>query len=202
MSSRLPLPLRDLVDQIGKLPGLGPKSALRVAMSLLEWPEAETRRLGQSIYSLRDNLCLCDRCGGLASQSPCPICADEARSRDTMCLVAEWDSLLALENGGFYHGQYMVLGGLLDPVRKKDSQSLDLERLQNRLAEGEIKELILALGSTLEAENTASFLKQILARRFPGLRVSRLAQGIPLGSEIKFMDKETLRQSLRYRQDF
>lgn len=188
------------MEQLGKLPGMGPKSALRVAMTLLRWPEGETRRLGESIAGLRDNLCLCNRCGGLAASSPCPICADPERSTKQLCVVAEWDGLLAMEKGGFYDGQYMILGGLLTPLQHIDSQTLDLDRLKQRLKEGEIEEVILALGTTLEAENTASFIKKLLERNFPGVRVTRLAQGIPLGAEVKHMDKETLRQSLKYRQ--
>ena len=195
MSARIPEPLRELVEQLSRLPGLGPKSAMRVAMTLLKWPEAETRRLGRNVHDLRDRLHLCSRCGGLSGTDP------PARQRDTLCLVAEWDSMLALDEGGFYHGQYMILGGLLAPLEKVDSESLDLERLVRRLEEGEIAELILALGATLEAENTASFIKGLVRQRFPGVKVSRLAQGIPLGAEVKYMDKETLRQSLQYRQN-
>lgn len=201
MSSRIPEPLRELVEQLARLPGLGPKSAMRVAMTLLKWPEAETRRLGRNVYDLRDKLHLCSRCGGLSATDPCAVCDDATRQRDTLCLVTEWDSMLTLDEGGFYHGQYMILGGLLAPLEKVDSESLDLERLVRRLEEGEITELILALGATLEAENTASFIKSLVRQRFPGVKVSRLAQGIPLGAEVKYMDRETLRQSLQYRQD-
>lgn len=196
----LPEPLRALVEQLARLPGLGPKSALRLAMTLLEWPEAETRRLGSAIAGLRDGLCLCSRCGAPAASDPCPICTDGARARDTLCLVPEWDALLALESGGFYHGQYMVLGGLLEPLQDRNSRSLEFERLAERLSEGEIKELILALGSTLEAENTVTYIKKAMSEKFPQITVTRLAQGIPLGAQVKFMDKETLRQSLRFRQ--
>lgn len=196
----LPQPLQALVEQLAKLPGLGPKSALRLAMTLLEWPEAETRRLGKSIIDLRDGLCLCSRCGAPAAADPCPICSAVDRSRDTLCLVPEWDALLALENGGFYRGQYMVLGGLLDPLQNRNSRSLEIGRLLERLAEGDIAELILALGSTLEAENTVTYIKKTVSEKFPHIKISRLAQGIPLGAQVKFMDKETLRQSLRFRQ--
>ena len=201
MDHRIPEPLKALVEQLARLPGLGPKSAMRVAMTLLKWPETETRRLGKGIHDLRDNLHLCSRCGGLSSTDPCPVCADAGRARDTLCLVTEWDSMLTLDEGGFYRGQYMILGGLLAPLERMDSESLDLDRLTRRLDEGEVTELILALGATLEAENTASFIRQMARKRFPHIRVSRLAQGIPLGAEVKYMDKETLRQSLQYRQD-
>ncbi|MDR2055029.1 MAG: recombination mediator RecR [Desulfovibrio sp.] len=202
MHSRAPAPLRALVEQLAHLPGMGPKSALRAAMALLKWPESETRRLGASIHGLRDALRLCSRCGGLTAADPCEICADAARARDILCLVAEWDSMLALDEGGFYHGQYMILGGLLDPLARKNLETLEVDRLLRRLAEGEVQELVLALGATLEADNTASFIRRLVDGRFPRLKVSRLAQGIPLGAEVKYMDRETLRQSLRYRQEF
>ena len=201
MHERIPEPLKALVEQLSRLPGLGPKSAMRAAMALLKWPEAETRRLGRGIHDLRDNLHLCSRCGGLSSCDPCAVCSDTERARDTLCLVTEWDSMLTLDEGGFYHGQYMILGGLIAPLERMDSDSLDMDRLVKRLAEGEVQELILALGATLEAENTASFIRQMLRKQFPAVRVSRLAQGIPLGAEVKYMDKETLRQSLQFRQD-
>ena len=200
MNGRVPEPLSALVTQLARLPGLGPKSAMRVAMTLLKWPEAQTRNLGQSIAALRDSLRLCSRCGGLSATDPCPVCADPERDRGTLCLVTEWDSMLTLDEGGFYRGQYMILGGLLAPLEHADASALDLDRLTRRLAEGEITELILALGATIEAENTASFLREMVSRRFPGIRVSRLAQGLPLGAEVKYMDRETLRQSLRFRQ--
>lgn len=200
MQDRIPEPLKALVAQLTRLPGLGPKSAMRAAMALLKWPEAETRRLGRGIHDLRDNLHLCSRCGGFTATDPCPLCSDVDRVRDTLCLVAEWDSLLTLDEGGFYHGQYMILGGLLAPLEHMDANTLDMNRLLYRLAEGEVQELILALGATIEAENTASFVRQTVRDKFPNVRISRLAQGIPLGAEVKFMDKETLRQSLQYRQ--
>ncbi len=197
---RIPEPLRALVDTLARLPGLGPKSAMRVAMILLKWPVAETKRFGASIYELRDKLHLCSRCGGLTEKEPCVICADSRRVEDVLCLVSEWDAMLALDEGGFFNGQYVILGGLLAPLDQKDASHLDLERLNSRLAEGRVKELILALGATVEAENTASFIRGLVSRNFPDVRITRLAQGIPLGGEVKFMDRETLRQSLQFRQ--
>ena len=198
---RIPEPLQAVVDQLSRLPGFGPKSAMRAAMCFLKWPEAETRRLGTSIYELRDRLHLCPRCGSLTEVTPCPLCQDAARQRDSLCLVADWDSLLTIESGGFYTGQYLILGGLLAPLDNITPDTLEVGRLEDRLAEGEVTELIFALGATIEAENTASFIRARIKARFPRIRVTRLAQGIPLGSEVKFMDKATLQQSLRYRQE-
>ncbi len=198
---RIPEPLKELVDQMARLPGLGPKSAMRAAMSLLKWPEAEVRRLGKGVYELRDTLHLCSRCGALSDSDPCPVCADSSRDAAQLCLVAEWDSMLTMEEGNFYRGLYFILGGLLAPLDNSPAGSLEMERLYGRLAEGEVRELILALGATADAEATASYVREQVGRRFPGVRVSRLAQGIPLGAEVRFMDRETLRQSLRYRQE-
>lgn len=200
MSAPLPEPLRNASELLGRLPGIGHKSALRLAMTILQWPESEARRLGQAILALRDQLGICSRCGGIAAMDPCPLCQDERRDSTLLCIVPEWDSLLIVEAGGFYHGQYFALGGLLAPGRP--SQNLNIDKLQERLTEGEVEEIILALGSTLEAENTATYLKEKLSKDFPRIAISRLAQGMPLGAEVKHMDQETLRQSMRYRQRF
>ncbi len=173
---------------------------MRAAISLLKWPEAEVRRLGRGVFELRDVLHLCRRCGGFSDSDICPLCADEGRDASQLCLVAEWDSMLALEEGNFYKGFYMILGGLLAPLDHSPAESLEMERLRARLAEGEVGELILALGSTAEAEATAIYVKEQVSSRFPNVRITRLAQGIPLGAEVKYMDRETLRQSLQYRQ--
>jgi len=198
---RIPEPLQAVVDQLSRLPGLGPKSALRCAMAFLKWPEGETRRLGAAIYDLRDKLHLCERCGALSDVNPCAVCADPARSGEALCIVADWDSMLTLESGGFYSGLYLILGGLLAPLDNVHPENLELERLDARLAPGTVREVILALGATVEAETTASFIRARIQARYPGIKVSRLAQGIPLGAEVRYMDKETLRQSLQYRQD-
>lgn len=187
---------------MARLPGFGPKSALRAAMTLLKWPEAETLRLGQAIQDLRAKLFLCGRCGALTDQDPCQICSDHTRDKNALCVVSEWDSLLTLEQGAFYRGQYFILGGLLSPLDNMNPEQLDLDKLEKRLGENEIEEVILGLGSTLEAENTASYVSTRVGRLFPSIKITRLAQGIPLGAEVKFMDSETLRQSMKHRQNF
>ena len=198
---RLPEPLQAVVEQFARLPGLGPKSALRCAMALLKWPVSETLRMGRAIHDLRDSLHLCRECGALSDEDICSVCKDPARSQDMLCLVADWDSMLTMEEGAFYPGRYLILGGLLAPLENVHPEALELDRLEARLSRGEVKEVILALGATVEAENTASFIRTRIGSRFPEVKVTRLAQGIPLGSEVKYMDRETLRQSLRYRQD-
>ena len=199
-TDRLPGPLREVAEQLAKLPGLGPKSALRAALALLKMPREQAEAVGRGIFTLRERLCLCQTCASLAESDPCPICADPARSREQLCLVAEWDSLLALEEMGLFRGTYLVLGGLLSPLDGVGPQALEFELLRKRLGSGEVRELILALGATLDAENTASHVKNLVVQGFPEITVSRLAQGIPMGAEVKYMDRETLRQSLVHRQ--
>ena len=148
MDHRIPEPLKALVEQLARLPGLGPKSAMRVAMTLLKWPEAETRRLGKGIHDLRDNLRLCSRCGALTETDPCNVCSDKERDDSLLCVVAEWDSMLTLEEGAFYKGRYLILGGLLAPLDNLSAESLELDRLTKRLEEGQVREVVLALGAT------------------------------------------------------
>ncbi|MDR1489542.1 MAG: toprim domain-containing protein [Desulfovibrio sp.] len=200
MVQKLPESLSAVVEQLARLPGLGPKSALRAAMTFLRWPATETRRLGAAIFELREHLHLCGSCGAISDTDPCAICSDPARGRDVLCVTADWDSLLCIEDGGFYSGQYFILGGLLAPTGDRAAENMNLERLDARLAGGEIREVIMALGTTVEAENTEAFLCARLRREHPDMLLSRLAQGIPLCSEVKFMDRDTLRQSLKYRQ--
>lgn len=198
----LPKTLKVVVDQFAGLPGLGPKSALRLALTLLKWPKERTMDLGRGILELRDKLCLCGTCAGIADEDPCAICADPRRRAEQLCLVAEWDSLLAMEQSGMYRGLYLVLGGLLSPLDGIKPENLEMERLRARLAGNGVREVILALGTTAESESTGSYIKNIVERNYPHIQVTRLAQGIPLGSDLKYIDKETLRQSFAYRQRF
>mgnify|MGYP001766750949 CR=1 FL=1 len=197
---RLPAPLQKIVDQFSALPGVGPKSALRMALTLLKWPPESVRALGRNIEGLRDALHICSRCCGLADADPCHICADPKRRVDQLCLVSEWDSLMVMEEAGFYQGRYLILGGLLSPLDGVDAQALEMPRLNSILREGQVHEVILALGSTMEAEATSSYVHALVGRDFPAVAVTRLAQGIPLGAEIKYVDRETLKQSLKFRQ--
>ncbi len=197
---KLPHALRIVVDQLARLPGLGPKSALRIALTLLNQPEETTRSLGRSILELRDSLSLCRYCGSISETDPCPICSDPRRSDEQLCLVADWDALLTIDEAGFYSGKYLVLGGLLSPLNGMQSEALATDLLQERLAGGEIQEIILALGTTRDSEATESYISNLIRRTYPDMHITRLAQGIPIGSELKHMDRETLKQSLNFRQ--
>ncbi|MFP4034360.1 MAG: recombination mediator RecR [Desulfovermiculus sp.] len=197
---RLPRALEALVEQLSALPGIGPKSALRIGLTLLNWPEEKARGLGQAIYELRSNLCLCSRCRSLTESDPCPVCSDPSRDEHVLCVVADWDSLLAIDEAGFYRGKFFVLGGLLSPLDGIHSDQLAFDLLRKRLSQGEVREVVLALGTTREGEATESYVNNLVRREFQTIRISRLAQGIPVGSDLKYMDRETLKQSMTYRQ--
>ncbi len=197
---KLPRALQTVVDRLSKLPGVGPKSALRMGLTLLNWPEDQVRNLGHSIQTLRDSVCLCSQCGCPSDEEPCSICSDPSRREDLLCLVSDWDALLTIDEAGFYKGKFLVLGGLLSPLDGSQVHELNLERLKDRLDSGLVNELILALGTTREGEATESYIVNLVEKNFPHIHISRLAQGIPVGSELKYMDKETLKQSVNYRQ--
>ncbi len=195
--NNIPQSLQSIIDQFSHFPGVGQKSAMRMAMMLLQWSESEVKRLGQNIFELRDKLHLCSHCGALSDVNPCAICSNPERNPHMICLVSEWDSMLTLEEGHFYDGKYVILGGLLGST---DRSMLELNRLFRALENEEVNELVLALGATTEAEATADYIREQVQARFSHIQVTRLAQGIPLGAEVKFMDKETLKQSLAFRQ--
>ncbi len=195
--NNIPQSLQSIIDQFSHFPGVGQKSAMRMAMMLLQWSESEVKRMGQNIFELRDKLHLCSHCGALSDVNPCAICSNPERKPNMLCLVSEWDSMLTLEEGHFYDGKYVILGGLLGST---DRNLLEINRLFRALDNEAVNELVLALGATAEAEATADYIREQVQTRYPHIQITRLAQGIPLGAEVKFMDKETLKQSLAYRQ--
>lgn len=198
---KLPLALRTVVDHFARLPGLGPKSALRIALTLLHQPEDLAKNLGTSLLRLRESLSLCSQCASISETDPCVICSDPSRTEDRLCLVADWDGLLTIDEAGFYRGKFLVLGGLLSPLDGIQSGQLATDLLKKRLDSGLIQEVILALGTTRDSEATESFIRNLIRGQYPEVRITRLAQGIPIGSELKYLDRETLKQSLNYRQE-
>ncbi len=200
MFENLPGPLRKVVTHLSSLPGLGPKSAMRIALYLLEIPKEKVDSFGRDILSLREELHICEMCGAYADESPCAICRDETRDHSILCIVPDWDTLMLIESTKLFKGVYLVLGGLLSPLEGKNQSNLRIELLKKRMSEGEIKEIILALGSTREAEMTETFLRDYILKQNLDIELSRLAQGIPVGCDIKYVDQETLKQSLNYRQ--
>jgi recombination protein RecR len=192
-----PAALRRLIINLSKWPGVGEKTASRMAMYLLRAPEAEVLDLAQALTELKEKIQLCRRCFAFADRELCPICADPARSRGQILVVAEPGDLLAIEKIGWFQGLYHVLGGLIAPLEGVGPDDIRLRELLDRVRPGEVREVILALNPSLEGETTTTYLAQELKPL--GVKVTRIAYGLPMGGEIKYADHQTLKESLSHR---
>lgn len=197
---RYPDHLLKLIQVLKRLPGIGTKSAERFAFHLLNWPESQLFELGETIRLVKERLKPCLWCGCLMSPEGCLFCSSSDRDRSVLCVIASPREVFALEEMRQYQGVYHVLGGLLSPIERKGPEQLSLPKLKERLKQGEIKEMILALDSTLEGDATALFLKQELAT-YP-ISISRLAFGLPMGSALDYVDGGTLTRAFLGRQRF
>ncbi|HAA89729.1 MAG: Recombination protein RecR [Thermoanaerobacterales bacterium 50_218] len=185
-----PEPLALLIECLQKLPGIGPKTAQRLALHLLHVPLEEAETLAQAILDAREKVFFCSVCGNLTDVDPCHICQDETRDRSLICVV-EWPrDLFALERTREYRGLYHVLHGVLSPMDGIGPDDLKIAELLHRVKDGQIKEVILALNPSVEGEATALYLSQLLKPL--GVKVTRIAHGLPVGGELEFADTATL----------
>lgn len=187
-----------LAAALGKLPGIGPRSAERLALFVVQAPQESVRSLADALLDARRLVQTCSTCGALSDRQPCHICADERRDGAVICVVERPADILTIEKSGAYKGQYHVLGGKLSPTRGVGPEDLRLADLERRLTPGAAKELILALPSDVEGDATGYYLK----KRFggSGIRVSRLAHGLPVGGGLEFADELTVGRALEGRQ--
>lgn len=192
-------PLAELISELEKLPGVGPKSAQRLAYHLLRTPEHQTDRLAEVIVAAKRKLSFCVLCQNVSEHEQCEICRDGRRHRDTVCVVAEPKDLTAMERIHEYRGMYHVLHGLLSPMDGVGPEQLRVKELLGRLADGEIQEIILATNPTIEGDATALYLAKLLKPL--GIRVTRLAHGMPIGGELDYADAATLLSALEYRRE-
>uniref|UniRef100_A0A7C3YZT5 Recombination protein RecR n=1 Tax=Desulfobacca acetoxidans TaxID=60893 RepID=A0A7C3YZT5_9BACT len=192
-----PEALQRVVMALSRLPGVGEKTAARLALYLLRAPRGEALELAQAVADLKDKVRLCRRCFAFADQELCPLCADPARQTDVLLVVADPGDLLALEKVGWYQGRYHVLGGVLSPLEGVGPDDLRVRELLERVRSEGIKEVILALNPSLEGEATTTYLSQEL--KLLGVKVSRIAYGLPMGGDIKYADRDTLREALNHR---
>jgi len=193
-------PIGRLIDALKLLPGIGQKSATRLAFHILKRPPEEAAALARAIQDARARVRDCDVCGNFSEGEMCPICADERRDRGAICVVEEAANLPAIERTGLYQGLYHVLGGSLSPLRGVGPEDLRVGRLVERIREGGVREVILATSPNVEGEATAVFVAGIV--RPLGVRLTRIAQGLPVGSEIEFTDDMTLGKALESRREF
>ncbi|RMG45521.1 MAG: recombination protein RecR [Acidobacteria bacterium] len=189
--------MAELADRLRRLPGVGPRSAQRIAYHLARAPAAEVRALGEAIARLPEALGTCRVCGNLSGGDLCAICSDERRDATLLCVVEHADNLAAIERSGVYRGRYHVLGGAIAPLQSIGPEQLRIDSLIRRIREGGVEEVILATNPTVEGEATALYLARALAPL--GVRVTRLATGVPVGSELEYVDKSTLAKALEGR---
>lgn len=193
----LPPTVIELIDVLSKFPGIGRKSAQRMAMHVLRSTPDFARSLAGSIIAVKEKVALCRTCWMLSEENPCPICQDSGRHRNSVCVVEESGDVIAIEKTGAWRGLYHVLGGAIAPLDGIGPEDLHIEDLFERVNKGEITEVVVATNPTSEGETTALYI----ARRLRGrdIKVSRIARGIPMGADLELVDESTLQQSLEGR---
>jgi recombination protein RecR len=198
-------PVQDLIDELGRLPGIGPKSAQRIAFHLLATEEADVTRLQEALQKVKVGVVFCEVCGNVSEQTRCRICSDARRDAALVCVVEEPKDVMAVERTREFRGRYHVLGGALDPLSGIGPDQLRVRELLTRIGgvgdEPEITEVILAMDPNTEGEATATYLVRLL-RDFPGLTVTKLASGLPMGGDLEFADELTLGRALAGRRAF
>jgi len=182
--------VQDLIDELGRLPGVGPKSAQRIAFHLLAADPADVRRLAQTLVEVKDKVRFCTICGNVAEDTECRICRDPRRDLSTLCVVEESKDVVAIERTREFRGRYHVLGGAISPIEGIGPDDLRVKELLTRLADGTVTELIIATDPNLEGEATATYLARLIKPM--GLAVTRLASGLPVGGDLEYADEVTL----------
>jgi recombination protein RecR len=182
--------VQDLIDELGRLPGVGPKSAQRIAFHLLQADPTDVRRLASVLVEVKDKVRFCAVCGNVAEEETCRICRDPRRDQSVICVVEEPKDVVAIERTREFKGRYHVLGGAISPIDDIGPDQLRIKELMTRLADGTVTEVILATDPNLEGEATATYLTRFLGTL--GLRVTRLASGLPVGGDLEYADEVTL----------
>lgn len=192
-------PLQRLIDEFKRLPGIGQKSAQRLAFHVLRAPRENAARLAQALTDVKDNLGICAECNNISDAELCPYCRDPHRDRSSICVVEEPHNILPIETTRTFEGLYHVLNGSISPLRGVGPEQLRIKGLLDRIANGDVKEVILATNPTVEGEATAVYLSRLLKPL--GMKVTRIAMGIPVGSDLEFSDEVTISKSLENRRE-
>ncbi|RKY01881.1 recombination protein RecR [Candidatus Poribacteria bacterium] len=194
-----PKPLERLISELKKLPGVGLKTAQRLAFHIMKMPEEETERLARAIAEVKKSLTYCSICGNITETDPCEICSDPERDHSTICVVEEPDDLWALERTNRYNGVYHVLMGALSPMDGITPDKLRIRELLERVNNEDVKEVIIATNHTTEGEATAMFIANLLGKL--NIKVTRIAYGIPMGGDLEYIDEVTLAKALEGRRE-
>ena len=195
---RYPEAIENLISKLSVLPSVGPKTAERYAFYLLRQSNEKLKSLAEAIRELKEKTLVCSSCLAISEKNPCSICSDLNRLKEIICVVENTQDLLSLEATKQYHGQYFVLGGLINTIEDVKPSDLNIELLLKRIDKEKIKEVILALNFNLEVETTSLYLSKILAGK---VKISRLAKGLPAGSDLEYADETTLASALKYRNE-
>ncbi len=182
--------IADLIDELGRLPGIGPKSAQRLAFHILQAEPADVRRLAEVLVTVKERARFCSTCGHVTEEEECRLCRDPRRDPHSLCVVEESRDVIAIERTAEYRGRYHVLGGAISPIDGIGPDDLRIRELMQRLADGQITEVIIATDPNLEGEATATYLARMLSPL--GLEVTRLASGLPVGGDLEYADEVTL----------
>jgi len=195
----LPDSITSLIAALNKLPGVGPRSAERIALHIVQTESAVVKQLAETIIHARERIQFCTTCGALTEKSPCPICDDARRDGSLICVVERAVDILSIEKSGTFRGKFHVLGGKISPLDGVEPEDLRIDELEKRLTHEPIKEVIIALSTDVEGDATSFYLAKRLARK--GLRISRIAYGLPAGSGLEYADELTLSRALEGRRE-
>ena len=193
-------PVARLIQEFHKLPGIGSKSAQRLAYFLVRMPEEEAKSLAEAVLAVKERIILCSECQNISEQDPCPICKDPNRDVSTICLLEEPLDVLAMERTHAYNGLYHVLHGAISPINGISAEDLKIRELLERLKDSTVKEIILATNPNLEGEATAMYLQKLISPLVE--KTTRLARGLPVGGDLEYADQVTLTRAFEGRQEF
>ena len=192
--------IQNLMSELARLPGIGMRSAERIAFHLLKQSPEEAMKLSEAIRDVKTRIRHCSVCYNLTEQDPCSICADPGRDQAVVCLVEQPKDLLALESTGLYRGVYHVLLGRISPLEGVEPGDLTIDPLIRRLASGTVREIIMATNPNMEGDGTALYVQSLVGGRFPAIQITRLARGLPSGSNIEYANKNILSDAISGRQ--
>lgn len=197
--SHYPPSILNVIKNIAKLPGIGEKTAERLALHILRSPRIEVEKLSNSIIAAKDNIRLCKKCFGLSDDEICQICSNPARDDALLCVVEQPADMVAMEKSGAFNGRYHILSGVLSPMNGVGPEDIRLGELIAKIERGRVKEVVLATSTTVEGEATAAYIKERL-EQYP-LKVTRIASGVPIGGDLKYVDQVTLKKAMERRHD-
>jgi recombination protein RecR len=200
MSSTYTQSIQSLMNELARLPGIGMRSAERIAFHLLKQPPDEAMKLSDAIRDVKTRIRHCSVCFNLTEQDPCSICSDGSRDQGLVCIVEQPKDLLALESAGLYRGVYHVLLGRIAPLEGIEPGDLTIDPLMQRISSGKVREIIMGTNPTMEGDGTALYIQSLIGQRFPNVQVTRLARGLPAGSSIEYANRNILADAISGRQ--